>query len=172
MLHVEHHAGLAADVRAEVIGSGSQLHVCQVAQPEHFALLRGSDDDVLELLHVVQQAVELDVYLVCSALYASDGHNEVLLVDGIDNLLWRHAVETHQVGLQPDAHTVLLAHDHRASHTGYAAYGGHHVDVKVIGYERLVELSVRALQAHNHQGGVDVLLYGDAVSDDIFWKYA
>ena len=135
MLHIEHHAGLAADVCAEVVGSGTQFHLCQVAQTKYFAFLGSAYDDVLELLHVVEQAVELDVYLVGGTLQTADGDNKVLLVDGSDYFVGRYAVEAHQVGLQPDAHAILLAHHHRSAYAGNTADGGHDVDVEVVGDE-------------------------------------
>ena len=55
---------MSINVRAIVIRLGSKLHVGNIFQTHNLAVRRGSDNNLFEFAHVIEQSVELDINLV------------------------------------------------------------------------------------------------------------
>ena len=159
----ERRARVSVDVGAVVVRLSTQLHIGHVSQAHDFTIRGGAHDDLLELAHVVQLSVELNVNLVDRAFNASHRRHQVLLVDGIDDFILGDAVAGHHIRLHPDTHTVGVAKELGATYARDAADTRQHVDVQIVVDKLLVKPVVSTLQSHDLQDGVNAFTHGDTV---------
>ena len=128
----EQHAGMPVDVGAVVVCFGAEFHIGHIGQTQHPSVRAGTDDDVFELAHVVEQSIEFDVNLVDGAFKTADRGDDILFVDGRDNLVGRDSISAHDVGFEPDTHAVLVAEHLGAAHARDTADGRHDIDVQIV----------------------------------------
>ena len=109
---LEHHvdgAGLAVDVRREVIADGADFHLGHVAQAQQVAAVACTQHDVVELLNRFQRTLVFHRILVGILRLLAQGTRscyETLTADGCEHVVGLQSVLSHHVGLQPDAQGV------------------------------------------------------------------
>ena len=132
-----------------------QLDRRNVLQPEHPAVVIGTDHDLLELLFSLQTSAVLERVLVdVSGILADRTGRRLDILAGKGRLHIRRfqLVLGHYVGFEPDTHRIVAPHDVDLADARDTLQLGLHIDAQVIGQKSLVIGSVRAVEGEHLQG--------------------
>ena len=142
--------------RTQRVAVGAHFHARHVLQVRHGAVRIGAHDDGAKFLGRLQTALSIDGQLevrVFCRRGADDtcGHLHVLLADGVDDVIGRHAARRHFLRVEPDAHGVVTrAKDLDVAHAGQARQLVLDVEHGVVTQVHVVIALVRRHQMHHH----------------------
>ena len=135
------------------------------------------DDDVLELLRIIEPALEVQGVLKILAFRRrrsadlARGDFLALLLDDVDDVLRRQAARLKQVRIHPYAHRVLPgADDRHVADAGEALKLVHHIDDGVVRQEQTIEAAVGRGQADIFENRGRLLLGRDALDLHFQWQ--
>ncbi len=143
---------------AQRVVGRTELDARDIAQARHRPTLGGLDDDVAEFLDRLQAPLGVHRKLDVDALESGRGTHDargglhVLLADGRDDVVGRHAMLGDPLRIQPDAHRIVARaeqlHVADALHAGEAILDVEQPVVAQVGH---VVAAGRREQVHNHR---------------------
>jgi len=150
--------GVAVQAAAHAVVFRAQFHAGHVLQQHLRPGVAPFHHDAAELLGAHQSALQLGcIRVLCAgqaglAAELSAGHDGVVRAHRLLDVGDGDAQRVHAIGLQPHAHGVLAAAEHRhITHALDALEGIHHVDIAEVVQEGGVVGAVGAREAHQHQ---------------------
>ena len=160
----------AVEARVAIEVRGAEFDPRDILQPQQRAVAVGADHDVLEFLDRRETAlgldVELDLLIVVDGprADAADRRLRVLRLDRGDDVGDREPEAGQAVGLQPDAHRVVLRPEQlRIADAGRRANRIDEIDRRVIADEQRVVGLLRRIEADDTEQGGGLLLHRHAL---------
>ena len=160
-------------VGGNAVGKLTQLDARHIPQSHHGAVLVGTQDDVLEFLHIFQSPFQLQGILGaqlaverrCADL--ASGNLHILFAQGIGNVVRSNAQCGHLWRVHPQTHGIVGGTEH--AHIGHAFYPLErvlHIEQAVVGDEQFIQRAVRGIQIDGEENVRGALVDGQALGAD------